>query len=40
MQRFGWVGRLKPDMARKYIDLHADTWPTVLRSNKDCNLLD
>jgi L-rhamnose mutarotase len=38
MQRFGWVGRLKPEMVQKYIDLHADTWPAVLRRNKDCNL--
>lgn len=38
MQRFGWVGRLRPDRVQKYVDLHADTWPTVLRRNKDCNL--
>ena len=38
MQRIGWLGRLKPDMVQKYVDLHADTWPAVLRRNKDCNL--
>ncbi len=38
MQRIGWIGRLKPDMVKKYIDLHADTWPGVLRRNKNCNL--
>jgi len=38
MERFGWVGQLKTDMVRKYIDLHADTWPAVLNRNKDCNL--
>jgi L-rhamnose mutarotase len=38
MQRFGWIGRLSPDMVQKYIDLHADTWPAVLDRNKDCNL--
>ncbi len=38
MQRFGWVGRLKPEKVQKYIDLHADTWPAVLHRNKDCNL--
>jgi L-rhamnose mutarotase len=38
MQRSGWVGQLKPDMVQKYMDLHADTWPGVLRRNKDCNL--
>lgn len=38
MQRFGSMGWLKPKMAQKYIDLHAATWPAVLRRNKDCNL--
>ena len=38
MQRFGWIGQLKPDMVRKYVDLHANTWPAVLERNKACNL--
>ena len=38
MQRLGWMGRLKPEMVQKYIDLHANTWPAVLERNKDCNL--
>jgi L-rhamnose mutarotase len=25
-------------MVQKYIELHADAWPAVLRRNKDCNL--
>ena len=38
MKRFGWMGRLKPEMVQEYIELHADAWPGVLRRNKDCNL--
>ena len=38
MQRFAWIGRLKPEMVQKYVDLHADAWPAVLERNKDCNL--
>lgn len=38
MQRFGWMGHLKPEMARRYIELHANTWPAVLSRNKTCNL--
>ena len=38
MKRFGWIGRLKPNMVQKYVNLHADTWPAVLDRNKDCNL--
>ena len=38
MKRLGWIGRLKPDMVQKYVELHADTWSAVLRRNKDCNL--
>ncbi len=38
MQRFAWIGRLKPEKVQKYINLHADTWPAVLKRNKDCNL--
>jgi L-rhamnose mutarotase len=38
MKRFGWIGRLKPDMVEKYVQLHADTWPAVLERNKNCNL--
>jgi len=38
MQRLGWVGRLKPEMVQKYVDLHADTWPSVLQRNKECHL--
>ncbi len=38
MKRLGWVGRLKPELVKKYVDLHADTWPGVLKRNKACNL--
>ncbi len=38
MQRFGSVGKLKPEMVQKYVDLHADTWPAVLERIKKCNL--
>ena len=38
MKRFGWIGQLKPEMVRKYTDLHADAWPAVLRRIKDCRL--
>ena len=38
MQRFAWVGQLKTDKVQKYIDLHANTWPSVLERNKACNL--
>ena len=38
MKRFGWMGKLRPHLVRKYVELHADTWPAVLDRNKDCNL--
>ncbi len=38
MQRFGSVGKLKPDKVQKYVDLHANTWPAVLERIKECNL--
>lgn len=30
MQRFGFVGRLKPERVETYVQLHADPWPGVL----------
>ena len=38
MQRFGWMGQLKSDMVEKYVELHAQVWPQVLRSIETCNL--
>ena len=38
MQRFGWVGQLRPDMVQKYVDLHANVWPSVLQNITDCHL--
>ena len=38
MKRIGWMGKLKPHLTEKYVELHADTWPGVLERNKACNL--
>jgi L-rhamnose mutarotase len=38
MKRFGSVARVRPELARKYVDLHAHTWPAVLERNKACHL--
>ena len=38
MQRFGMVGRLKPESVGTYMDLHANAWPGVLARNRDCHL--
>ena len=38
MKRTGWIAKAKPDMVQKYVELHANTWPAVLKRNKDCNL--
>ncbi len=31
MQRFGFVGRLKPERVEAYVSLHAKPWPGVLK---------
>ncbi len=36
--RFGWVIELKPEMIRKYKQLHAHPWPAVNAKLKDCNI--
>ena len=35
---FGQLGRLKPEKIEEYEHLHAQPWPEVLRTIRDCNL--
>jgi len=37
-RRFGQMIRLKPDGAADYIRFHADVWPKVLSTIKNCNM--
>ena len=38
MKRYGMVIGVKEEAIPKYVELHANTWPEVLRRNSDCNL--
>lgn len=38
VQRFGMVTGLKREKMDYYKQLHADTWPSVLRTISDCNI--
>jgi len=38
MKRFGSVIRLKPDKVDEYKRLHANVWPSVLKTIKECNI--
>jgi L-rhamnose mutarotase len=38
MKRIGWVARVKPDMVEKYVELHANVWPSVLAQIKNSRL--
>jgi L-rhamnose mutarotase len=38
MVRFGQIGKLKKDKIDEYIELHANTWPGVLKTITECNL--
>ena len=38
MVRFGQIGKLKKDKIDEYIELHAATWPGVLKTITECNL--
>jgi L-rhamnose mutarotase len=38
MVRFGQLGKLKKDKIEEYIELHAATWPGVLKTITECNL--
>lgn len=35
---FGQVGRLKPEKIEEYCRLHANPWPEVLQTIRDCHL--
>jgi len=34
----GWITGLKPGKAQRYKELHANPWPGVLQTLKDCNV--
>ena len=36
--KFGQIGKLKPEKIEEYIELHANTWPGVLKTITECNL--
>ena len=38
VQRFGMVTGLKPEKLEYYKQLHAGTWPGVLKKIKECNI--
>ena len=38
MQRFGQVIGIKKEHLDEYIELHANTWPGVLKVIEDCNI--
>jgi L-rhamnose mutarotase len=38
MQRFGSVIKLKPGKMEEYRKLHADPWPQVLHTIRECNI--
>ena len=38
MRRFGQIGKLKPEKRDEYIKLHAEVWPEVLATIKECNI--
>ena len=35
---FGQIGQLKPEKVEEYKQLHANPWPDVLKTIRDCNL--
>ena len=35
---FGQLGRLKKEKIRDYEALHANPWPEVLKTIRDCNM--
>ena len=37
-QRHAWITGLKPEMAARYRDLHAHSWPSVDRRLKECHI--
>ena len=38
MQRMGHVIGLRPEKIAEYKKLHADTWPSVLKTIAECNI--
>lgn len=38
MRRFGQVIGIKKEHLEEYIELHANTWPGVLKVIEDCNI--
>ena len=38
MVRFGQIGKLKKEKIDEYVELHANTWPGVLKTISECNL--
>jgi len=38
MKRMGLITRVKPDKVDQYVQLHANTWPDVLRRNTECHI--
>ena len=36
--RFGQLGKLKPEKIEEYCALHANPWPEVLETIKQCNM--
>ena len=38
MLRYGSVIRVKPEMYKKYKELHQEVWPDVLKMIKECNI--
>lgn len=38
MKRIGRIVKLKPQMRRRYIELHANPWPEVTKAIRDCGI--
>jgi L-rhamnose mutarotase len=38
LRRYGQIIGLKPEAIQEYIQYHADVWPEVLRTIKECNI--
>ena len=38
MKRYGQIIRLKPEMEERYRELHANPWPEVNETIRDCNI--
>ena len=38
VKRYGWVIKVKPEKLDYYKDLHANPWPQVTKTLKECNI--